>query len=71
MNSQMVSFGEESGSLAAILERSASNFEAEVGDAVDSLTSLLEPAIILVIGILIGGLVIVMYLPIFQSGSVI
>ena len=43
----------------------------EVGDAVDSLTSLLEPAIIVVIGILVGGLVIAMYLPIFQLGSVI
>ena len=71
MISQMASIGEESGSLEAMLERSASHFEAEVDDAVDSLTSLLEPAIIVVIGILVGGLVIAMYLPIFQLGSVI
>jgi len=71
MISQMVSIGEESGSLEAMLERSATHFEAEVDDAVDSLTSLLEPAIIVVIGVLVGGLVIAMYLPIFQLGSVI
>lgn len=71
MISQMASIGEESGALEAMLERSASHFEAEVDDAVDSLTSLLEPAIIVVIGILVGGLVIAMYLPIFQLGSVI
>mgnify|MGYP000082510014 FL=1 len=71
MISQMASIGEESGSLEAMLERSASHFEAEVDDAVDSLTSLLEPAIIVVIGILVGGLVVAMYLPIFQLGSVI
>ena len=68
---QMASIGEESGALEAMLERSASHFEAKVDDAVDSLTSLLEPAIIVVIGILVGGLVIAMYLPIFQLGSVI
>ena len=66
MISQMASIGEESGSLDAMLERSASHFEAEVDDAVDSLTSLLEPAIIVVIGILVGSLVIAMYLSIFQ-----
>jgi len=71
MISQMASIGEESGSLEAMLERSATHFEAEVDDAVDSLTSLLEPAIIVVIGVLVGGLVIAMYLPIFQLGSVI
>ena len=71
MITQMASIGEESGALEAMLERSASHFEAEVDDAVDSLTSLLEPAIIVVIGILVGGLVIAMYLPIFQLGSVI
>lgn len=71
MISQMASIGEESGTLDVMLERSASHFEAEVDDAVDSLTSLLEPAIIVVIGILVGGLVIAMYLPIFQLGSVI
>ena len=71
MISQMASIGEESGALEAMLERSASHFEAKVDDAVDSLTSLLEPAIIVVIGILVGGLVIAMYLPIFQLGSVI
>ncbi|MDO7565085.1 MAG: type II secretion system F family protein, partial [OM182 bacterium] len=71
MISQMASIGEESGTLDVMLERSASHFEAEVDGAVDSLTSLLEPAIIVVIGILVGGLVIAMYLPIFQLGSVI
>ena len=71
MISQMASIGEESGSLETMLERCATHFETEVDDAVDSLTSLLEPAIIVVIGILVGGLVIAMYLPIFQLGSVI
>jgi type IV pilus assembly protein PilC len=53
------------------LERSASYFEDQVEEAVESLTSLLEPAIIVVIGTIVGGLVIAMYLPIFQLGSII
>jgi type IV pilus assembly protein PilC len=68
---QMSSIGEESGSLDSLLERSASYFEDQVEEAVESLTSLLEPAIIVVIGTIVGGLVIAMYLPIFQLGSII
>lgn len=71
MISQMSSIGEESGTLDAMLERSATHFENEVDDAVDNLTSLLEPAIIVIIGALVGGLVVAMYLPIFQLGQVI
>lgn len=67
----MSSIGEESGSLDSLLERSASYFEDQVEEAVESLTSLLEPAIIVVIGTIVGGLVIAMYLPIFQLGSII
>ncbi len=68
---QMSSIGEESGSLDTLLERSAAYFEDQVEEAVESLTSLLEPAIIVVIGTIVGGLVIAMYLPIFQLGSII
>lgn len=68
---QMSSIGEESGSLDSPLERSASYFEDQVEEAVERLTSLLEPAIIVVIGTIVGGLVIAMYLPIFQLGSII
>ena len=67
----MSSIGEESGSLDSLLERSASYFEDQVEEAVESLTSLLEPAIIVVIGTIVGSLVIAMYLPIFQLGSII
>jgi type IV pilus assembly protein PilC len=68
---QMVSIGEESGSLDDMLARVASIYEQEVDDAVDGLTALLEPMIMAVLGVLIGGLIIAMYLPIFQMGSVI
>ncbi|MDT8427732.1 MAG: type II secretion system F family protein [Pseudomonadales bacterium] len=68
---QMVGIGEESGSLDAMLDKCASYYEAEVDTAVDSLTSLLEPIIMSVLGTLIGGLMIAMYLPIFQLGQVI
>lgn len=67
----MSSIGEESGSLDSLLEHSASYFEDQVEEAVESLTSLLEPAIIVVIGTIVGSLVIAMYLPIFQLGSII
>ena len=68
---QMVAIGEESGALDEMLEKVAVHYEAEVDNSVDSLTSLLEPLIMSVLGILIGGLMIAMYLPIFQLGSVI
>ena len=66
---QMVCIGEESGTLDTMLAKCAGLFEEEVDAAVDSLTSLIEPAIIVVIGILVGGLVVAMYLPLFQLGN--
>jgi len=63
--------GEESGSLDAMLGKVAGFYEEEVDNAVDSLSSLLEPLIMVVLGVLIGGLVIAMYLPIFMLGQVI
>jgi type IV pilus assembly protein PilC len=68
---QMVAIGEESGALDAMLDKVATHFENEVDNAVDGLTSLMEPLIMAVLGVLVGGLVIAMYLPIFQMGSVI
>ncbi|MEC7119821.1 MAG: type II secretion system F family protein [Pseudomonadota bacterium] len=68
---QMVAIGEESGALDAMLEKVAIHFENEVDNAVDGLTSMMEPLIMAVLGVLVGGLVIAMYLPIFQMGSVI
>ena len=68
---QMVSIGEESGSLDAMLNKVADFFEAEVDDAVDALASLMEPIIMVVLGTLIGGLVVAMYLPIFKMGQAI
>ena len=68
---QMVAIGEESGSLDAMLGKVADFFEAEVDDAVEALSSLMEPLIMVVLGTLIGGMVIAMYLPIFKLGSVI
>ena len=68
---QMVSIGEESGALDEMLEKVAVHYEAEVDNSVDSLTSLLEPIIMSVLGILVGGLMIAMYLPIFQLGAVV
>ena len=68
---QMVGIGEEAGSLDAMLNRVADYYEEEVDNMVDTLTSLLEPFIIVVLGVLVGGLVISMYLPIFELGSVI
>lgn len=68
---QMVAIGEESGSLDGMLEKVANIYEAEVDDAVDGLSTLLEPMIMAVLGVLVGGLIIAMYLPIFQLGSVI
>jgi len=68
---QMVSIGEESGALDAMLGKVADFFEAEVDDAVDALSSLMEPIIMVVLGTLIGGMVIAMYLPIFKLGAVV
>jgi len=68
---QMVSIGEEAGSLDAMLARVADFYETEVDNAVDALTSLLEPIIMAVLGVLVGGLIIAMYLPIFKLGSVV
>ena len=67
---QMIAVGEESGTLDDMLDRSAAYYEEQVDNAVEGLTSLLEPMIMSVLGILIGGLVIAMYLPIFQLGAV-
>lgn len=66
---QMVSIGEEAGSLDAMLNRVADYYEEEVDNKVDALTSLMEPLIIVVLGLLVGGVVVSMYLPIFNLGS--
>lgn len=68
---QMVAIGEESGSLDSMLSKVADFFEREVDDAVEALASLMEPMIMVVLGVLIGGLVIAMYLPIFKLGAVV
>jgi type IV pilus assembly protein PilC len=71
MVEQMVAIGEESGALDSMLSKVADFYEQEVDDAVDALSSLLEPLIMSVLGILIGGLVVAMYLPIFKMGAAI
>ncbi|MBD9513365.1 MULTISPECIES: type II secretion system F family protein [unclassified Pseudomonas] len=68
---QMAAIGEESGSLDAMLDKVASYYEEEVDNAVDNLTTLMEPMIMAVLGVLVGGLIIAMYLPIFQLGNVV
>jgi type IV pilus assembly protein PilC len=68
---QMTAIGEESGALDDMLDKVAGFYEVEVDNMVDSLTSLLEPIIMSVLGILVGGLVIAMYLPIFQLGNAV
>ena len=68
---QMTSIGEESGSLDSMLDKVAEYYEAEVDNMVDNLTTLMEPMIMAVLGVLVGGLIIAMYLPIFQLGSVV
>jgi len=68
---QMVAIGEEAGSLDAMLSKVADFYDAEVDDAVDALSSLMEPIIMVVLGVLIGGMVIAMYLPIFKMGQVV
>ncbi len=68
---QMVSIGEESGALDAMLDKCATFYEAEVDNAVDGLTAMMEPLIMAILGVLVGGLMIAMYMPIFQIGAVV
>jgi len=68
---QMTAIGEESGALDSMLDKVAGIYEEEVDNLVDSLTALMEPMIMVVLGILVGGLIVAMYLPIFQLGSVV
>ena len=68
---QMIAVGEESGSLDTMSGKVAEFYEAEVDNAVDSMSSLLEPLIMVILGVLVGGLVIAMYLPIFKLGAVV
>jgi type IV pilus assembly protein PilC len=68
---QMVAIGEESGAVDDMLSKVANVYEQQVDDAVDGLTALLEPMIMAVLGVVIGGLIIAMYLPIFELGKVI
>ncbi|MDR0736736.1 MAG: type II secretion system F family protein [Zoogloeaceae bacterium] len=68
---QMMAIGEESGSLDTMLGKVADFYEAEVDDAVAALSSLMEPVIMVVLGVLIGGLVVAMYLPIFKMGAMV
>ncbi|TJY65176.1 type II secretion system F family protein [Sinimarinibacterium sp. CAU 1509] len=71
MATQMVAIGEESGSLDAMCAKVADFYEAEVDNLVDALSSLLEPMIMVILGVLVGGLVVAMYLPIFKIGQAI
>ncbi|WP_339769259.1 type II secretion system F family protein [uncultured Paraglaciecola sp.] len=71
MVTQMVAIGEEAGAVDDMLSKIATIFEAEVDDMVDGLTSLLEPMIMAVLGVVIGGLIVAMYLPIFEMGNVV
>jgi type IV pilus assembly protein PilC len=68
---QMIAVGEESGSLDTMSAKVAEFYESEVDNAVDSMSSLMEPIIMAVLGVLVGGMVIAMYLPIFKLGSVV
>lgn len=68
---QMTAIGEESGALDEMLDKAAEFYEEEVDNAVDNLTALMEPMIMAVLGVLIGGLIVAMYLPIFKMGSVV
>lgn len=71
MTVQMITIGEEAGSLDQMLDKIATFYEEDVDNAVDNLSSLLEPLIMVILGVLVGGLVIAMYLPIFQLGNVV
>jgi len=68
---QLTAIGEESGNLDEMLAKVADHYEAVVDDMVDNLTALMEPMIMAVLGVLVGGLIIAMYLPIFQMGNVV
>ena len=68
---QMISIGEEAGSLDTMLDKVASFYEEEVDNAVDNMSSLMEPFIMVVLGTIVGGLVVAMYLPIFKLGAVV
>jgi type IV pilus assembly protein PilC len=68
---QMIAIGEESGAIDSMLNKVADFYEAEVDDAVEALSSLMEPIIMVVLGVLIGGMVIAMYLPIFKMGQAV
>ena len=68
---QMIAIGEESGALDSMCAKVADFYEEEVDNLVDNLSSLLEPLIMAVLGVLVGGLVVAMYLPIFKLGSVV
>lgn len=68
---QMVLIGEQAGAVDDMLDKAAAHYEQEVDNAVESLTELLEPVIMSVLGVLVGGLIVAMYLPIFQLGSVV
>ena len=68
---QMIAIGEEAGAVDEMLSKVATIYEAEVDDMVDGLTSLLEPMIMAVLGVVIGGLIVAMYLPIFEMGNVV
>jgi type IV pilus assembly protein PilC len=68
---QMVAIGEESGSIDSMLEKVADFYEEEVDNAVDSLSSLIEPMLMAFLGVVVGGLVVAMYLPIFKLGAVV
>ena len=68
---QMTAIGEEAGSVDTMLAKVADFYEQEVDDSVDNMTALLEPIIMAFLGVVIGGLVIAMYLPIFQMGKVV
>jgi type IV pilus assembly protein PilC len=67
----MIAIGEEAGAVDEMLSKVATIYEAEVDDMVDGLTSLLEPMIMAVLGVVIGGLIVAMYLPIFEMGNVV
>jgi type IV pilus assembly protein PilC len=68
---QMVMIGEESGSLDNMLNKVSTIYEMQVDDAVDGLSSLIEPIMMVVIGTVVGGLIVAMYLPIFQMGNIV
>ena len=67
----MVAIGEEAGSIDSMLGKVADFYEEEVDNAVDALSSLMEPLIMAILGVIIGGMVVAMYLPIFKMGQVV